>query len=166
MLRHTRSPWPAEVWLAALLISFVAAAPGGMAAHPIRLGVVQSSTGAFAAEETGLTEMLRMLVAEQNGKGALLGRRVELVIIDRASVTSDYEAGARTLISRSGVSALFGGALQATCDAMGKVAQEGKIVLFCPCHLVCHTARRPAPIGPAGPGCKDGSGRARRIHRL
>jgi len=142
MLRHTRSPWPAGVWLAALLISFVAAAPGGMAAHPIRLGVVQSSTGAFAAEETGLTEMLRMLVAEQNGKGGLLGRRVELVIIDPASVTSDYEAGARTLISRSGVSALFGGALQATCDAMGKVTQEGKIVLFCPGENTTTTTRQ------------------------
>ncbi|MBW6425541.1 transporter substrate-binding protein [Rhizobium sp. XQZ8] len=104
----------------------------GTAADPIRLGVVQSSSGAYASDETGLTEMIRMLVAEQNSKGGLLGRQVELVVMDPASNDEKYAQGAYILTARGDVSVIFGGARQSSCDTMSAVAEQAKVLLFCP----------------------------------
>lgn len=102
------------------------------AADTIRVGIVQSSSGAFAPEEIGLTDMLRMLIAEQNAKGGLLDRPIEAVVIDPKSETSAYGEGARQLVSEQHVAVLFGGGHQDTCDTMGSVAEELRTVLFCP----------------------------------
>jgi hypothetical protein len=88
--------------LAALVCSLCLAASLAMAADPVRLGAVQSSTGAYAAEEKGLTDMLRMLVSEQNAKGGLLGRQIELVVADPGSVASAYVDGAVSLVAKPG----------------------------------------------------------------
>ncbi|WP_165351301.1 alpha/beta fold hydrolase [Ciceribacter ferrooxidans] len=124
--------WNIKTMLVASLLSLISVTHPSIAADPIRLGAVQSGSGSFAPEETGLTDMLRMLVAEQNAKGGVLGRQVDLVIADPNSVMSAYEEGARRLVSESTVSALFGGGHQSTCDTMGSVAEDAKVVLFCP----------------------------------
>ncbi|UIJ81825.1 alpha/beta fold hydrolase [Rhizobium leguminosarum] len=116
----------------ASLMFLASAAEPATAADPIRVGIVQSGSGAFAPEETGLTDMLRMLIAEQNAKGGLLGRPIEAVVMDPKSDTAAYAEVARQLTSEQGVAVLFGGGHQDTCDTMGLVAEEFKTVLFCP----------------------------------
>ncbi|WP_247750502.1 alpha/beta fold hydrolase [Rhizobium sp. 16-449-1b] len=118
--------------LAALVCSLCLAASLAMAADPVRLGAVQSSTGAYAAEEKGLTDMLRMLVSEQNSKGGLLGRKIELVVADPGSVASAYVDGAVSLVAKPGISAIFAGVRQDSCNAVGDVTERAKVVLFCP----------------------------------
>jgi len=60
-------------------------AQGVLAAEPIRVGVTASLTGAYAAPGDDLLEGLKMWAYDVNGRGALLGRNVEIVYYDDKS---------------------------------------------------------------------------------
>src|ERR1700710_2875464 len=66
---------------------------GVSAAHAaedtIRVGILHSLTGTMAISESALKDTVLMLVADQNKKGGLLGRKLEPVVVDPAS---DWDA--------------------------------------------------------------------------
>ncbi|MEN0076423.1 MAG: transporter substrate-binding protein, partial [Paracraurococcus sp.] len=52
---------------------------------PIKIGVLHSLSGTMAISETALRDTVLMMVEWINGKGGLLGRKVEAVVVDPAS---------------------------------------------------------------------------------
>ena len=51
----------------------------------IKIGILHSLSGTMAISESVLKDTVLMLIADQNKKGGLLGRKLEPVIVDPAS---------------------------------------------------------------------------------
>ena len=64
--------------LSALLLGLSAA----FAADTIKIGVQAPITGEFALEGQGIEKAVRLLVRQQNDKGGLLGKQLEVVVCD------------------------------------------------------------------------------------
>ncbi|HEY1545416.1 MAG TPA: transporter substrate-binding protein, partial [Xanthobacteraceae bacterium] len=54
------------------------------AGEPIKVGILHSLSGTMAISETTLKDVMLMLIAQQNEKGGLLGRKLEPVVVDPA----------------------------------------------------------------------------------
>mgnify|MGYP001817242879 FL=1 len=78
------------------------------AEQPIRVGVTASLTGDFA--ELGRDQLtgIQMWADDLNARGALLGRKVEIVHYDDASDAEKSAALYERLISQDGVDLLLG----------------------------------------------------------
>ena len=77
----------------ALCISGLAAA-----AETIKVGILHSLSGTMAISETTLKDTMLMLIAEQNKKGGLLGKKLEPVVVDPASNWPLFAEKARELL--------------------------------------------------------------------
>jgi branched-chain amino acid transport system substrate-binding protein len=78
------------------------------AQQPIKIGVIQPLTGAFAASGTYVANGARIAADEINAGGGLLGRRVELVVEDNKSNPTEAASVAEKLIVRDKVPVLMG----------------------------------------------------------
>ena len=56
-------------------------------ADTIKVGILHSLSGTMAISETTLKDTMLMLIEEQNEKGGLLGKKLEAVVVDPASVS-------------------------------------------------------------------------------
>jgi urea transport system substrate-binding protein len=74
----------------------------------IKIGVLHSLSGTMAMSEQPLKDLLVMMVEEVNRAGGLLGRPLELVIVNPRSDWSRYEGLAHALLAEDEVAALFG----------------------------------------------------------
>lgn len=74
---------------------------------PIRIGVIHSLTGTMGAEEAPLVDAIRLAVEETNAAGGLLGRPVELRVVDARSDDARVVTEAERLIRDEQVSVLF-----------------------------------------------------------
>ena len=82
-----------------------------MSAHAedtIKVGVLHSLSGTMAISEVSLKDVMLMLIAEQNRKGGLLGKKLEAVVVDPASNWPLFAEKARELIEEHQVAAVFG----------------------------------------------------------
>jgi urea transport system substrate-binding protein len=52
----------------------------------IKVGVLHSLSGTMAISETTLKDAMLMLIEQQNAKGGLLGKKLEAVVVDPASI--------------------------------------------------------------------------------
>lgn len=120
------------VWIATLVICPVMALDVCVAQDVIRIGVVHSMTGPAASVERPLADVVRMLAAEQNAKGGLLGKKIEVVLADPGSDPFGYATKARELIVRDRVSAIFGGYSSVSRRVMIPVLKETNSILFYP----------------------------------
>jgi len=57
-----------------------------LAADTIKVGVLHSLSGTMAISETTLKDTVLMMIQEQNKKGGLLGKKLEAVVVDPASI--------------------------------------------------------------------------------
>src|SRR6187397_139849 len=89
--------------IAALTFSGVAAAQ-----NTIKVGILHSLSGTMAISETTLKDTVLMMIAEQNKKGGLLGKKLEAVVVDPASNWPLFAEKARQLLAVNKVSAIFG----------------------------------------------------------
>ena len=94
--------------LAALAIACALVAPTTKAAEPIRVGVTASLTGVYAVPGSNLLAGLKMWAYDVNARGALLGRRVEIVSYDDASTPALSAQLYERLITADGVDLLVG----------------------------------------------------------
>jgi branched-chain amino acid transport system substrate-binding protein len=78
------------------------------AQQPIKIGVIQPLTGAFAASGAYVANGARIAVDEVNARGGVLGRRIALVVEDNKSNPTESAAVAEKLIVRDKASALMG----------------------------------------------------------
>ncbi|TDE92668.1 branched-chain amino acid ABC transporter substrate-binding protein [Occultella glacieicola] len=91
---------------------------------PIVIGVSLPLTGDFAEPGKGVQRGYEVWVDEINANGGLLGRQVELIVLDDGSdaarIVSDYES----LIAQEGVDLLFGPFSTRLVVPSARVAQE------------------------------------------
>ena len=95
--------------LAVLAVIFViCAASAAFAAEPIKIGYLAALTGDYA--QYGITEvnMAKMVVADLNAKGGVLGRKIELIPYDTKTRNEDAVNAVRRMIESDKVCAIIG----------------------------------------------------------
>jgi urea transport system substrate-binding protein len=75
----------------------------------IRVGVLHSLSGTMAISERPLVDAILMAIDEINRRGGILGRRIDPLVIDGASDPATFAREAEDLITKHGVSSVFGG---------------------------------------------------------
>jgi len=98
----------------------------------IKVGVLHSLSGTMAISETTLKDVMLMLIAEQNKKGGLLGKKLEPVVVDPASNWPLFAEKARELITQRKVSAVFGCWTSVSRKSVLPVFKELNSILFYP----------------------------------
>ena len=83
------------------------AAPA-LAQDPIRIGVTQPLTGAFAASGNYVTQGAKIAEDVINASGGVLGRKIQLVVEDNKSNPTEAVATAEKLIAKDKVPVLMG----------------------------------------------------------
>jgi urea transport system substrate-binding protein len=74
----------------------------------IKVGILHSLSGRMAISESVLKDTMLMLIADQNKKGGLLGRKLEPVVVDPASDWASFAEKAAELLTREKVAVVFG----------------------------------------------------------
>jgi urea transport system substrate-binding protein len=114
----------------ALLALFVPAA--NAAEDPIKIGILHSLSGAMAISESALKDTVLMLIADQNRKGGLLGRKLEPVIVDPASDWDVFTDKAFDLLAKDQVAVVFGCWTSTSRKAVIPVFERMNGLLFYP----------------------------------
>ena len=99
----------------------------------IRVGVIADQTGPLSAMGVANANVARMLVDEINGRGGLLGRKVDLYLEDGATIDSVAEAKATKLVQHDNVDVIFGGIFSSTRQAIkGPAVVKGRKLYIYP----------------------------------
>ncbi len=93
---------------AALTVLYALVAHPVQAADPIRVGVTASQTGDYAEPGSDMLEGLKMWAYDVNARGALLGRKVEIIAYDDESDPATSARLYERLISEDRVDLLIG----------------------------------------------------------
>ena len=101
-------------------------------AEPIKLGILHSLSGTMAISETTLKDVMLMLIAQQNARGGVLGRKLVPVVVDPASNWPLFAEKARELITVDKVSAVFGCWTSVSRKSVLPVFEETGNMLFYP----------------------------------
>ncbi len=117
---------------AAVGIAAGAAAARAQSGAPIRIGILHSLSGTMAISESTLKDVMLMLIAEQNAKGGVLGRKLEPVVVDPASNWPLFAEKARQLISVDHVAVTFGCWTSVSRKSVLPVFEELNGILFYP----------------------------------
>lgn len=94
------------LWVVVSLI-FVFATSSAFAAGVIKIGVQAPITGPFANEGQGIDNAVKMLVEQQNAKGGLLGKKIDVITCDDEGTAVGGAICARKLVN-DGVIAVIG----------------------------------------------------------
>ncbi len=119
------------LWQLTILAGFsLLWATKSQSAEPIRIGTTQSLSGHY--EEFGLEQFrgLQMWASDVNGRGALLGRPVELLHYDDRSRDAGSIEGYRQLIEKDGVDLLIGPYSSSLTLEASLVAEEHNIPMI------------------------------------
>ncbi len=114
-------------WLAVGLAFALGAAGAQAQPAPIKIGEL-NSYAKWAAFTVPYRDGWRLALEEINAKGGVLGRKIEIVSRDDGSTTGDATRVADELVTREGVSLLFGSFLSNVGVAMADYANQKKIV--------------------------------------
>jgi urea transport system substrate-binding protein len=74
----------------------------------IKVGILHALSGTMAISESALKDTVLMLVADQNKKGGLLGRKLEPVVVDPASDANSFTDKVLELLEKEKVAVVFG----------------------------------------------------------
>jgi len=99
---------------------------------PIKIGMVDPLTGAYAAVARSEVEGAKLAVQEINGNGGITGRPIELLVEDSANDTGTGVQKTRKLIERDGVSFIIGDVNSGVALAIAQVTNEKKILHIVP----------------------------------
>jgi urea transport system substrate-binding protein len=98
--------WTPRGLLSVLLVLF---GPAALAAEEtIKVGILHSLSGTMAISESVLKDTVLMMIADQNRKGGLLGKKLEPVVVDPASNWDAFAEKARQLLETEKVAVVFG----------------------------------------------------------
>ncbi|WP_242393735.1 branched-chain amino acid ABC transporter substrate-binding protein [Anaeromyxobacter oryzisoli] len=109
--------------VAATLLAFGSA----RAADAIKIGLMAPLTGSWASEGQEMKRNVELLAAEQNARGGLLGKRVEIVVEDDGGDPRTASLAAQRLTTR-GVVAVVGTYGSAVTEATQAILDEAGIV--------------------------------------
>ena len=82
--------------------------PAAAEENTIKIGILHSLSGTMAISESVLKDTVLMLIADQNKKGGLLGRKLEPVFVDPESDPDVFAERARELLTKEKVAVVFG----------------------------------------------------------
>jgi branched-chain amino acid transport system substrate-binding protein len=103
------------------------------ASSSIRVGIATDLTGAIAYVGNATANIAKMVVKDINGAGGILGRPIELFIVDTASNESVAVANVRRLIQRDKVDVVLGGITSSMRNAIKDViVTRGKMLYIYP----------------------------------
>jgi branched-chain amino acid transport system substrate-binding protein len=107
---------------------------GGAAAKgPIKIGALTDLTGAFGVVGKANEAIAKFTVDEINAAGGVLGRKLELVLVDGASDPATSAKVAGQLVNRDKVDMVIGGITSAEREAVkGIIAGRGKTLYVWP----------------------------------
>lgn len=92
------------IWV---VVSLVFIATSAYASNVIKIGVQAPITGSFANEGQGIDNAVKLIVAQQNAKGGVLGKKLEVVTCDDEGTAVGGAICARKLVN-DGVVAVIG----------------------------------------------------------
>ncbi len=98
----------------------------------VKLGFLNSLSGAMSISETTVSKSLELAAAEINADGGILGRNIEIVQEDGASEPTVFAEKATKLIQQDCVAAVFGGWTSSSRVAMRPVFESLNSILFYP----------------------------------
>jgi ABC-type branched-subunit amino acid transport system substrate-binding protein len=100
---------------------------------PIKVGVITDQTGPLSFMGIANANVARMVIADINARGGLLGRQVNLYLEDSATTDSAAEAAASKLVQQDHVDVIFGGIYSSTRHAIkGPAVVDGKTLYIYP----------------------------------
>ena len=117
-----------------LMVGLVLTAMPAEAQKPVKVAMVNTSTGGAALYGLAGIEGAKIAVAELNAAGGVLGRKVELIVRDDAAKPDVGAREIRDVILRDEVAVVFGPVSSGVLLAMSEVARENKTI------LVAHTS--------------------------
>jgi len=99
----------------------------------IKVGVIADQTGPLSFAGIANANVARMVIADINAKGGLLGRQIELHLEDSATNDSVAEAKATKLVEQDHVDVILGGIYSSTREAIkGPAIAKGKTLYIYP----------------------------------
>jgi branched-chain amino acid transport system substrate-binding protein len=104
-----------------------------MTQSPIKVGVIADQTGPLSSVGIANANVARMVIDDINAKGGLLGRRIDLILEDSATIDSVAEAKATKLVQHDRVDVILGGIYSSTRQAIkGPAVVKGKTLYIYP----------------------------------
>jgi urea transport system substrate-binding protein len=98
----------------------------------IKIGILHSLSGTMAISESVLKDTVLMLIADQNKKDGLLGRKLEPIIVDPASDWDVFAEKARELLTKEKVAVVFGCWTSASRKSVLPIFEQLNGLLFYP----------------------------------
>lgn len=140
-----------RMFVVALLFSTALTGCGSRELPPIRIGAIHSLTGTMATSERALVDAVQLAVEELNANGGVLGRRVDVLVVDSRSDDRVAAAEAERLIVQEKVSALFACWTSACRKAVKPVVERHRHLMFYPVQYegleqsphICYTGSAP-----------------------
>jgi urea transport system substrate-binding protein len=102
------------------------------AADTVKVGVLHSLSGTMAISETSLRDVLIFTADEINAKGGVLGKKIELVIVDGASDWPTFAEKAKQLTEQDKVAVTFGCWTSVSRKFVLPVLEKNNALLFYP----------------------------------
>ncbi len=104
-----------------------------MAANSIRVGLIAEQTGPLSFMGLANANVARMAIDDINAAGGLLGRTLQLIVEDGATIDGVAAAKATKLVGRDRVDVLFGGIYSSTRQAIkGPAVEKGRTLYIYP----------------------------------
>jgi branched-chain amino acid transport system substrate-binding protein len=105
----------------------------GASTGPIKIGALTDLTGAFGIVGKANKAIAQFTVDEINAKGGVLGRKLELVVVDGASDPATNAKVAGQLVNQDKVDMVIGGVTSAEREAVkGIIATRGRTMFIWP----------------------------------
>lgn len=98
----------------------------------IKVGILHSLSGTMAISETTLKDTILMMIAEQNKKGGLLGKKLVPVVVDPASNWPLFAEKASELLEKDHVAVIFGCWTSVSRKSVLPVIEKDDGLLFYP----------------------------------
>ena len=111
-------------------LAFAGAGPALAQDDTIRIGALAQMSGGASFLGPSESAAYRMAVTEINAAGGLLGKEVELILVDSATDPAVANTGAKRLINRDGVAAIFASTTSASREAILSVVRANGETLF------------------------------------
>jgi len=102
------------------------------AAETVKVGVLHSLSGTMAISETSLRDILMFTADEINAKGGVLGKQIELIIVDGASDWPTFAEKAKQLTEQDKVAVTFGCWTSVSRKYCLPVLEKNNALLFYP----------------------------------
>jgi branched-chain amino acid transport system substrate-binding protein len=104
----------------------LAAGVGAQAADTVKIGLMAPLTGSWASEGQGMKKIVELLAEQQNAKGGVLGKQIEVVTEDDGGDPRTASLAAQRLTTK-GVAAVVGTYGSSVTEASQTIYDEAKI---------------------------------------